>query len=140
MEIKSPFRTKGFTVIELLIAIVIVGILAIVIVPNVQRYLLKSHRTDGFEALSNIQLAQEKYRSTHTTYATLAQLFGAVTASPNGYYALGITNQTATGYIATATAQGSQASDSQSGTSCAVLTLTVNGINTSKTPQACWGR
>jgi type IV pilus assembly protein PilE len=139
MDKKNTKRwNKGFTIIELLIGIVLFGILAAIAIPSMQRYVLKSHRSDGINALNSIQLQQEKYRSTHSNYATIGQLPGGSASSPYGYYAIAIVNPNGTSYTATATAQGSQANDTQGGTSCAVLTLVVNGLNTTQTPQACW--
>lgn len=131
-------KNEGFTLMELVITLLIFAIICTIAIPSYLSYLLKSHRTDGINALDSIQLEQEKYRSNNSSYATLSQLWGGVTDSPGGYYTLSITNSTSTGYVATATAIGSQANDTQNGTSCAVLTLTVNGLNTSQTPSACW--
>lgn len=129
---------KGFTLIELVVTLLVVAILITVAAPTYRTYILKSHRADGTSTLMAMQLAQEKYRFNNTQYGTLAQVWGGVTSSPNGYYQLGISNISATGYTLTATAQGTQANDSETGTSCATLTITVNGSSVAKTPSACW--
>lgn len=132
---------SGFTLIELLFTLVIIGILTAIGLPSYFQYVMRAHRIEGINTLNSIQLAQEKYRGNNASYGTLAAVWGGVTVSvPNSYYALAITNPTATGYTATATAQGTQAGDTQNGTSCQVLTLTINGLTTTQTPAACWSR
>lgn len=133
-------KMRGFTMIELLITLAIIGILATIALPSYFSYLMKSRRAEGIGTLNSIQLAQEKYRTYNSTYGSLANVWGGVTTTNNGYYNLAITNATAAGFTLTATGQGSQANDVQSGTSCSVLTLTVNGLTSTQTPLACWGQ
>ncbi|WP_454780529.1 type IV pilin protein [Legionella sp. WA2022007384] len=133
-------KKKGFSLIELVIALAIIAILVMISMPSYFNYVMRSRRTEGINTLNSIQLAQEKYRGQNTTYGTLANVWNGVTTTENGYYALAATNNTATGYTLTATAQGAQANDTQNGVSCATLTLTVNGLNTTRTPQACWSQ
>lgn len=140
MEMTNPHKKKGFTLIEMLIVMGVVAILTMIALPSYFNYIMKGRRAEGIGALNSIQLAQEKYRNTHTTYGTLAQVWGGVAVSTNGYYALAITNPTATGFTVTATAQNAQANDKQNGTSCQVLTLTVNGLATTQTPTICWSQ
>ena len=137
---KKNSMKKGFTLIEMVIAILLVSILAAIAMPTYNTYMMKAHRAEGINTLNSIQLAQEKYRGYNTTYGTLANVWNGVTTTTNGYYNLAITSNTATGFTATATAQGSQANDSQSGTSCSVLTLTVNALTVTQTPSICWTR
>ncbi|KTD02209.1 type IV pilin protein [Fluoribacter gormanii] len=133
-------KKEGFSLIELVIALAIIAILVLISMPSYFNYVMRSRRTEGINALNSIQLEEEKYRGQNTTYGTLADVWGGVTSTENGYYSLSATNNTATGYTLTATAQGSQANDTQNGVSCSTLTLTVNGLNTTRTPQACWSQ
>lgn len=136
----NSYSKSGFTLIELLIVIAILAIIVSVAIPSYRSYVLRSHRAEGVATLNSIQLQQEKYRTYHNTYSTLANVWNGVSSTENGYYALAVDNPTTSGYSLTATAQGDQANDRQSGVSCAVLTLTVNGLNTSYSPTECWGR
>jgi type IV pilus assembly protein PilE len=126
---------QGFTLVELMIAMAIVIVLAAVAVPSYTDSMRKGRRSDAMIALSALQLAQEKYRANNTTYGTLVQINGNAT-SPNGYYTLGVSNTSATGYTLTATAVtgSSQASD----TACTTMTLTQAEATTTTTPTACW--
>jgi type IV pilus assembly protein PilE len=133
-------QEKGFSLMELVVVIAVIGILATIALPSYNHYVMKLHRIDGINALNGIQFQQEKYRSYNASYGTLPNLGSGVIVSQNNSYTLSITNPTAAGYTATATAQGSQAKDNQNGVSCSVLTLTVNGQNTTQTPFGCWAQ
>lgn len=121
--------SRGFTLIEVLIAVAIVAILAAVALPSFLDSIRKSHRTEAFAALSAVQLGQERLRANSTQYTvTLASLVPSVQSpTSSGYYTLTLAAPTAdadslrTGYVATATAAGSQADD----TSCAKLAVSM---------------
>ncbi|QMT59544.1 type IV pilin protein [Legionella sp. PC997] len=130
----------GFSLMELVIALAIIAILVMISMPSYFNYVMRSRRTEGINTLNSIQLEEEKYRGQNPTYGTLADVWNGVTTTDNNYYSLSATNNTATGYTLTATAQGAQANDTQNGVSCSTLTLTVNGLNTTRTPQACWSQ
>jgi type IV pilus assembly protein PilE len=114
---------RGFTLIELLIAIVVVGLLAAVALPSFMDSVRKSRRTDAFTALNAVQLAQERWRANRPQYAGNDELTRGVNATPpglglgtgtaSGYYTLALSDASATGYAATATAVSgkSQAND-----------------------------
>lgn len=133
---------KGFTLIEMMIAVAVIAILAAIAFPAYQDYIRKARRSDAMDALLAIQNMQERYRANNTTYGTLAQIGYNGTASSEGYYTIAITAGTisATGYAATATGIGDQANDAQGATSCSPLTITVNAANPrgNKTPAVCW--
>ena len=115
---------RGFTLIELMIALAIVAILTAIALPAYQNSVTKSRRADAMAAISNIQLAQERWRGNNPAYSTdLAPTALNVTAPP--LYSLAITAPNSTagslsrGYIVTATGQGAQANDTQ----CARLSV-----------------
>lgn len=129
---------KGFTLIELVVSLAIVSIISVIAVNIFSSQVKRGRRVDGINSLLSISLAEERYRSNNTTYGTLAQVWSGVTTSSEGYYTLSISNNTSTGYTATATAIGNQASDAVSGTSCTTLTLTVSNGAVTKSPSVCW--
>lgn len=133
----------GFTLIELMIAIAVIGILAAVALPSYQDYIRRGKRADAHTLLQNAAFAQERYRLTHSSYATLTtQLTGAcptsgACASQQGDYALSITNADATKFTLTAAAATpSQQADS----GCTSITYTKDGSTVTTGPDKCWGK
>lgn len=137
----------GFTLIELMIVVAVVGILAAIAYPSYQDSVRKGRRAEAITALYGIQLAQEKWRANKTAYtANLSDLgiAAAVPATGTAYYDLAITANSTTGFTATATAKstGGQNQDKASGVSCATLTIDQGGpvYGTSPNQSACWGK
>ncbi|MGD8939445.1 MAG: type IV pilin protein [Gammaproteobacteria bacterium] len=131
-------RTTGFTIMELLIAIAVLGILAALAIPAYQGNMQSSRRTDGITALLDVQAQQTQWRANNVTYAaTLTTDLGwANSVSPEGYYTISLSNVTATTYTATATPKvgGPQESDS-----CGNLVLTESGPDISTDQKkSCW--
>lgn len=128
--------TQGFSLIELMISLTIVGILAAIAVPSYNSYVQKSRRSDAWTTLLRIQQLQEKYRANNTSYGTLAQL-GASSTSTESYYAIAATNITASTYTITATTSGIQTADS----TCASIVLNQDGpVTSTASEKTCWGK
>ena len=124
------YKQTGFTLIELIIAITIIGILAAIAIPGYQEYTLLTKRTDAKTALLRMADNQERWYSNNNTYTdAVADVGGATT--PKDYYTLSVESASSTGYTLRATAQGDQTSD----TGCLTLELTHAGA---QTPAGCW--
>lgn len=150
----SARQLGGFTLIELMIVVAIVGILAAVAYPSYSEQVRKSRRADAMAEISKAQQAQERWRSNNTTYssdvsssATGLKLITGTTAATSynltsGYYTVSISGASATGYTLTATAIGAQASDAK----CTALTATMSGGNIAYghtgtgTMKYCWNQ
>ena len=126
----TQWRLRGFTLIELMIVIAILGILAAIALPVFQDQIRKSRRSDGREALLNTQLLEEKYRASNSSYDSLANI-GALTVSADGHFNVSVVFDTNT-YTITATAA---TADQNKDTLC--KTMALNQDNT-RTPAACW--
>ncbi|MBX2858999.1 MAG: type IV pilin protein [Cellvibrionaceae bacterium] len=139
---------RGFSLIELMIALSIVAILAMIMYPSYTQSIEKSRRTDARAALTEIAAQQEKFYFKDSRYSdSLNQLFGG-TASREGYYVLAVdTTASGTGcgadgecFKVSATATGTQAGDSN----CRSFTLNNIGLkgasndNGSDTTASCW--
>lgn len=129
---------KGFTLTEILIAVAISAILAVIAVSSYASKVREGRRIDAINSLLSISLAEERYRSNNSTYGTLAQVWNGVTTSASGYYTLSISSTSATAYTLTATATGDQVKDAVNATSCTPLVLTVSNGAMTKTPSVCW--
>lgn len=104
MNIPSYKAINGFTLIEVMVVVAIVGILAAIAYPSYQEYVLRSDRSEGQALLSDAAARQERYLSQNNIYAdTTAKLGYANNRSVNGRYTLNIGNATATSYTLTAT-------------------------------------
>ena len=132
-------QETGFTVIELMIVVVIVGILLSISIPAYLGSVQRSHRTDAHSSLLDIAARQERFVAQRNTYTTaIAAATGLNMGSANsadGYYTLAVSNapcgNIANCYTITATGAGSQAND----TGC--TSITYNSAGT-KSPAACW--
>ena len=108
-------RTRGFTLMELMIAVAVVGILASVAVPSYREHIAASRRTDAKAALLAIAQLMERTYTERGTYAgvTLGNRSTDIYSdtSPQGYYTLSIVSQDAEGFSLRATRAGAQVGD-----------------------------
>jgi type IV pilus assembly protein PilE len=133
-------KATGFSLIELMIVVMIVGILMAISIPAYQGYVMRSHRTDAHSSLLDIAARQERHIAQYNRYAddiTADDETGLNMAanSREGYYTLAAAacagGVIANCYTITATAAGTQAND----TDCP--SISYNSVST-KTPAACW--
>lgn len=104
---------RGFTLIELIIAVAVVGILAAVAMPSYREHIAASRRADAKSALLALAQLMERNYTERGTYAsvTLGSTGIYPSTSPQGFYTLSITSQDATGFSLTATRTGAQVGD-----------------------------
>ncbi|HEY0845912.1 MAG TPA: type IV pilin protein [Noviherbaspirillum sp.] len=132
--LRKRLAQPGFSLIELMIAVAIVGIIAAVAYPSYTQYVLRSNRAAAQAHLSDIAQAEQQYLVDNRAYtATLSDLNGMTTpAAVSKYYTVTITVDAGPPptFTATATPKAgtAQASD---------VTLTINQAGT-KTPSDKW--
>jgi len=115
-------RSRGFTAIELLIAMVIAGILAAIAYPSFRGVVDRSRRADAIGALMLAQLAQERWRANQLAYGNLGDI-GVPSTSSAGHYLLVASALTSSGYELLASATGVQQRDAE----CRHLRLAMAG-------------
>jgi type IV pilus assembly protein PilA len=72
---------EGFTLVELMIVVAIIGILAAVAIPNYQKYQARSRQSEAKIALSAIYTVEKGYVVEHSSYSTCLSQIGY---SPEG--------------------------------------------------------
>lgn len=131
---KCPQRQRGFTLMEVLVTIVIVGILSAVAIPAYSTHVTRSRTTEAFAALGAAQANAEQFWSNTRSYSGYDAAPAFPAATPNFTYTLG--NATASTYTITATGRAKMAGFAytidQNGTRATTATA---GWGTSTT---CW--
>ncbi len=150
-------NVKGFTLIELMIVVGIVGIIASIAVPSYMEYVRKGKRADAKVELLRLAQMQESYFVQNLSYAQDLTTgagglgLGATVESEQGEYTMTISTKVpgdcdgqtggtpCTGYTLTATAGTSQSND----LACKDFTLSNTGVRGvtgahSATPNDCW--
>jgi len=120
---------KAFTLIELMVAVSIVGILAGIAYPTFQDSIMKSRRVDAQGALLVYANIMERYYTVNNTY------IGAPTNSGTGYYDITVSTNppvTASTYTLNATPKGAQLNDK-----CGTLILTHTGVKCPSDNSTC---
>ena len=152
-------RQQGFTLVELIVAMLIIATLAAIAIPSYSSYVLKSHRTEAKGALLDLAASEERYFSANNQYTTNPSNLGYTQTSAPFYIGTGSyyqvqqmtanlatapANGTSTGtpasFSISANAMGNQASD----TACAVFTVNSQGQQLAQnsggtdSSAACW--
>jgi type IV pilus assembly protein PilE len=130
-DMKHMEKTRGFSLIELMIVVAVVAILVALALPSYTAYVRKANRGEAQQLLLNWANNQEIWRANDTDYATT----GEIPVPTHTKYTFTLPVRTATTYTLTATASGDQLNDKERGTTCSPLTLTQANA---KTPADCW--
>lgn len=128
---------RGFTLMELMVVVVIVGILAAVALPAYQNSVRKARRSDARIALTETAQTLERCQTQFGRYDDPACPVAASFASSDGYYTITVTVDAAQ-YSLRADAGGVQTADS----TCAALMLDSLGVRAAVdadgTASTCW--
>lgn len=145
----------GFTLIELMITVVVLGILAAIAYPSYTSYVAQARRSDATINLTQLAAQQEKFFTECGIYAanfgaarncTAPGTIAGSNTTPDGYYTIAITpgntGALATSFTLTATPAGAQATSDL--TKCSTLTINSAGVKTATgteggaTGGRCW--
>jgi len=118
-------RQAGFTLIELMITIVVIGILTAVALPSYTSYMLRTRLADAWTGLAAVQPLAEQHWSNGNTFAGFASL---PAATDNFTYTLPVA--TATAYTIAATGRKAAAGF--------VFTIDQNGRRATPTVPTGW--
>lgn len=138
MSLINMRAIRGFTLIEVMIVVAIIGILAAVALPSYREHVLRGNRVEGQALLSAAAARQERYRAQNNTYAMdVNTLYGRTSfSSETDKYNLRVAAGGANdgGYLLTATQNFGDAD-------CGNLTLNAvgaKGVSGSKASEDCW--
>lgn len=125
----------GFTLIELMITVAVIAVLAAIAVPSYREYVLRSHRVEAQNQLSEAAAKQERFRAQNGGYVTADADLGKLqlTVPQPKHYDLSVTGDN--GYTLKATRVDDQ------DTKCGVFTLDAKGTKAMEsvgTVDKCW--
>ena len=133
-------RTRGFTLLEVMVTVAVVGLLAMIAYPSYVAQIRRTHRADAKAALAQIAQTMERRMSEQGTYANATLGTNPATdvwsqpTTENGYYTLAFSTLTAGAFTLSATPVGDQANDS-----CGTFTYDDKGTKGSTGPvKDCW--
>ncbi|MEE8494617.1 MAG: prepilin-type N-terminal cleavage/methylation domain-containing protein, partial [Nitrospirales bacterium] len=79
----TPGNEKGFTLIELMIVVAIIGILAAIAIPNFLKYQAKSRQAEAKTNLGGVFVAETSYFGEQARYGSFAEVGFALAGSSN---------------------------------------------------------
>ena len=124
------FRLAGFSLVELLVVLVIMGVLSAVALPAYTRYVQRGHRTEAMAALLESQHFMERYYSANGQYLSpanavplLPQRLQGIPSQGTVRYQLSVREATLNSYVLQAVPVGSMDRDV-----CGSLTINQAGL------------
>ncbi|MCB1865622.1 MAG: type IV pilin protein [Chromatiales bacterium] len=141
---------RGFSLIELMIALAVLVVLTTVAIPAYNSYVIKAQRSEGRKALMQIALAQERFFTINNRYtANISSLardpsdpdapFDGNSADTDPKYAIALTvTNSGQRYTTTATPKSGKAVSNDS--DCTKISLNYLGVQSGSgaSSDACW--
>lgn len=140
---KQKIKNSGFTLIEVMVVVAIIGVLVGFAYPSYMEYVRKSNRADAKVALNDTAQRLQRCFTTYSAYnnancsAATAYNGGASTATPEGFYSItAAINATTFTLTASPVAGTTQANDAK----CTAFTLSHTGARGASGSDAdnCW--
>jgi type IV pilus assembly protein PilE len=116
---------SGFTLIEMMITVAIIGILSAIAMPIYSDYVIRSRLADAFSQLSTSNSSAEQFWSNNRTYVGMSM------PAPTANFTYSVSNQTTSTYTIAATGIGLVAGF--------VFTINQDGTKATTSIKAGWG-
>jgi type IV pilus assembly protein PilE len=138
-SVRVGVADRGFTLIELMIVVAVIGILSAIALPAYQQYVLRANRADAEAILMETAQFMERFYTTNNSYATGSTTAPVSGVSPKGATGTGIKYNISFTANPSATAYTLQAvrANGQTGDTCGNLGLSSTGAQT-PTTAGCW--
>jgi type IV pilus assembly protein PilE len=94
---------RGFTLIEIMVTVAILGILTAIALPYYRDYVVRARLTEAFSALSGVQPAAEQLWSNTRSFATMSTVLPPVLPPNTPTFSYAASNATVSSYTVTAT-------------------------------------
>lgn len=132
--------SDGFTLIEVMIVVAIVGILSAIALPAYRNYIIRGRIPEATSSLSATQVQMEQWFQDNRTYQSgTTTSCGVAMPTNTSYFTLTCTAPTTTTYLITATGTGSMAGFVYTIDENAAKTSAITaGSNWSATSNTCW--
>lgn len=126
---------SGFTLIEVMVVVVVIGILASIALPSYNQHMRKARRAAGGACVMAVAQQLERVYTTDLSYVgapNIAALRAACDPDALRFYTMNVADLKAKTYTVTATPSGAQ-----SGDSCGTLSVNQLGVKSPSTA-GCW--
>ncbi|MDR3560622.1 MAG: type IV pilin protein [Negativicutes bacterium] len=131
-------KSKGFSLIELMITVAIIGILAAIALPSYQSYIARSNRAEAREILLEDAQFLERYYTENNKYTGAILPYGVSPKTGTAKYTISATSLVDQAFTLSAAPTGVMTGDG-----CGNLTLTSEGVKSETGTlgvDLCWGK